>query len=120
MTDKIEVFICYAHKDEALMRELEDHLNTLVRQKRIIVWHDRKVVAGTDWKQEVNKHLNSAHIILLLVSANFLASDYSYIEVERAMERYQAGQAHVIPVILRPVSWRGSAFGKLTPLPKDG
>src|SRR5205807_2635043 len=75
---------------------------------------------GKDWKQEVNKHLNSARIILLLVSADFMFSEYSNIEVKRAMERYNAGEAEVIPVILKYVSWRGSSFGELTPFPKDG
>ena len=120
MEGKIEIFICYAHKDESLMRELEAQLGTLVQQGFIKIWHDRKIIGGAEWKQEINKHLNSAHIILLLVSANFIGSEYSHIEVKRAMERYDAGEAHVIPVILRPVSWRGSSFGQLKPFPKDG
>ena len=67
-----------------------------------------------------NKHLNSAQIILLLISPDFMASDYCYgVEMKRAMERYERGEAQVIPVILRPVYWQGAPFGKLQALPKD-
>ena len=118
--NKIEVFICYAHQDESLMRELERQLSTLEQQGLIVIWHDRMIAGGADWKQEIDTHLNAARIILLLVSANFMASKYSQIEVKRAMERYDAGEAQVIPVILKYVSWKGSSFGKLTPFPKDG
>src|SRR5712692_4313777 len=120
MAEKLEVFICYAHKDETLMRELEYQLKTLEQQNLITIWHDRKIIGGRDWKQEVEKRINSANIILLLVSADFMASTYSSVEVHRAMERYNAGEAQVIPVILRYISWRGSDFGHLKPFPKDG
>src|SRR6266566_5726524 len=118
--NKIEVFICYAHQDESLMRELEHQLSTLEQQELITIWHDRMIAGGADWKQEIDKHLNAARVILLLVSANFMASKYSQVEVKRAMERHDAGEAQVIPVILKYVSWKGSSFGKLTPFPKDG
>src|SRR3989442_1613000 len=120
MVEKIEVFICYAHKDESLMSELKNQLASLEPQELITIWHDRMIAGGTDWKKEIDSHLNSANIILLLVSSNFTASQYSQVEVKRAMERYTAGEVQVIPVILRPVMWKSSAFGKLSPLPKDG
>ncbi|SRR6266436_2206735 len=70
---------------------------------------------------EINIHLNSAQIILLLVSPDFLASEYCYgDEVERAMKRHEAGEAIVIPIILRPVEWEDTPFSKLQPLPTDG
>jgi hypothetical protein len=120
MDEKIEVFICYAHKDETLMRELERQLSVLEQQKLITIWHDRMIAGGVDWKQEMNKHLDVACIILLLVSANFMFSESCSLEVKRAMERHNAGEAKVIPVILKPVIWQGSAFGQLKALPKDG
>jgi hypothetical protein len=56
-----------------------------------------------------------------LVSADFLASNYSYdVEVQQAMARHHAGAARVIPVILRPVDWHSAPFGALQALPKDG
>jgi hypothetical protein len=103
-TGKITLFYAYSHKDEALRIKLEAHLSLLRREGVIQVWHDRKIGAGTEWEGQINDYLNSAHVILLLVSPDFVASDYCYdIEVERAMDRHHKGDARVIPVILRPV-----------------
>jgi len=116
----IEVFFSYAHKDEELRDELEKHLAILKRQGVIAGWHDRKIGPGREWQGQIDAHLNSAGIILLLVSSDFLASDYCYDnEMKRAMERHEAGEARVIPVILRPVDWKGAPFAKLQALPKD-
>lgn len=84
-------------------------------------WHDRKVTAGTKWEGRIDQHLNSAHIILLLVSSDFLASNYCHdVELKRAIERHEAGEARVIPVILRDCDWKSATFGRLQALPKDG
>jgi TIR domain/CHAT domain len=116
----VEVFFSYAHKDERLRNQLEDHLSNLKRQDVITGWHDRKIAAGTEWKGQIDSRLESARIILLLVSANFLASDYCYdIELKRALERHEAGEARVIPIILRPCDWHTAPFGKLQALPTD-
>jgi hypothetical protein len=116
----IEVFYSYSHKDEDLRDELEKHLSILKHQGVIQSWHDRRIGAGREWEGEIDKHLNTAHVILLLISADFLASDYCYeVEMKQAMERHEAGEVCVIPVILRPVDWRGAPFGKLQALPKD-
>ena len=85
------------------------------------MWHDRNISAGTEWEREINKHLNEADIILLLISPDFIASDYCYSkEMKWAMDRHERGEARVIPIILRPVdNWKGAPFGKLQALPKD-
>ena len=115
-----ELFYSYSHGDERLRKELEKHLAVMKRQGLIQEWHDRKIVAGSEYKGEIDEHLNSAEIILLLVSSDFLASDYCYgIEMTRAIERHEAGEATVIPVILRPCDWMGTPFSKLQALPKD-
>jgi TIR domain len=117
----MEVFFSYAHKDEALRDELAKHLKLLERQGVITAWHDRNITAGEEWKETINNHLESANIILLLISADFLASDYCYdIELKRALERQASKEARVIPIILRPVNWQRSLFGKLEALPKGG
>ena len=96
------------------------HLSLLQRQGVIQTWHDRNINAGDDWKQQIDDNLNTATVILLLISADFLASDYCYeIEMQRALERHNAGEARVIPVILRPVDWRGAPFGTLQALPAN-
>jgi len=116
----IEIFYSYAHEDEELRDELEKHLSILKRKGVIQGWHDRRIGAGREWEDEIDTHLNTAHVILLLISADFLASDYCYdVEMKRAMERHQAGEARVIPVILRPCDWEDALFGKLQALPMD-
>lgn len=118
--EPVEVFFSYSHKDEGLRDELEKHLSTLKREGVIAGWHDRKIGVGKEWKGEIDTYLNRAHIVLLLVSPDFLASDYCYdVEMKRAMERHEAGEARVIPVILRPCDWESTLFSKLQALPKD-
>jgi hypothetical protein len=118
---RIEVFFSYSHKDEGLREQLQNHLALLKRQGVISDWHDRRIAAGTEWEGQINEHLNTAGVILLLVSADFLASDYCYDkEMKRALERHDAGEARVIPIILRPVDWHAAPFGKLQALPRDG
>jgi tetratricopeptide (TPR) repeat protein len=117
----IELFYSYSHKDEALKDQLVSHLSNLGRQGIIREWHDRKIGLGTEWAKEIDEHLNSADVILLLVSADFIASEYCHeIEMKRAMERHESGEARVIPVILRSVDWSGLIFSKLQAVPKDG
>src|SRR2546423_7329297 len=115
------LFYSYAHEDELLRQHLETHLSLLRRQGLISEWHDRRIAAGTEWKQEIDRHLEMASIILLLISPDFLASDYCYdIEMQRALERHQRGEARVIPIVLRPVDWHTAPFGHLQSLPRDG
>lgn len=117
---EVELFYAYSHKDERLRDKLETHLSILKRNGIISSWHDRKIPAGAGWTGEIDEHLNRAAIILLLVSADFIASDYCYDkEMMRAMERHELGEAKVVPVILRPCDWQGAPFGKLQGLPKD-
>jgi uncharacterized protein YjbI with pentapeptide repeats len=118
--DPIKVFISYSHQDEALREELVTHLANLRRQGKIIAWYDRAIEAGEEWEAQIKGNLESAQIILLLISPPFMASDYCYdIEMERAIARHDAGTARVIPVILRPCDWKDSPFSKLQALPKD-
>src|SRR5712691_9859717 len=117
----IEIFYSYAHEDEALRKELEKHLSSLQQQGFIAGWHDRMISAGTEWEHQIDSHLDTAQIILLLISADFINSKYCYsIEMNRALARHEAGEARVIPIILRPVYWRNMPFGKLQVLPTDG
>jgi len=117
-TRPIKVFYSYAHEDETLRKTLETHLSQLKRQGVIEEWHDRCITPGQEWAKAIDHNLESADLILLLVSADFLKSDYCYgVELRRAMERYEAGEARVIPVILRDVDWTGAPFSKLQCLP---
>ena len=116
----IRVFYSYSHRDESFREELETHLSLLKRQGVIEAWHDRKITAGQEWANAIDHNLKAAHVILLLVSADFLASDYCYdIEMKAALKRHDDGEACVVPIITRPVDWSGALFGKLQALPKD-
>lgn len=121
MIDTVDVFLAYAQPDELLRNALEKHLSMLMRQGLITSWHNQKILPGQEWEPETILHLSTADIILLLLSPDFLASDYSYgVELKHAMERHQRGEATVIPVILRPVDWKHHSLGKLRVLPSDG
>ncbi len=117
----IEVFYSYADVDESLLNELEKHLSLLRREGLIIDWHKRHITPGIDWSQAIDYHLNVASIILLLISADFISSDYCYgKEMQRAMQRHETGEARVIPILLRPVDWQRASFRKLQALPRNG
>src|SRR5262245_3918528 len=104
------VFISYSHQDEALRKELDSHLAHLQHGKVIRIWHDRKIGAGEDWEGTISRELEEAQIVLLLISADFLASSYIRDkEMRRALERDAAGEAKVIPVMLRRCDWEGAA-----------
>lgn len=121
MLSMIEIFLCYARKDEQLLRELEIHLGSLKRQKFFNVWYDREIMPGREISREIDNHLNTAQIILLLVSHHFMDSDYCYLEqMQRAIERHERGEACVIPIILRPVYFDRAPFAKLRALPTNG
>jgi len=116
----VKLFYSYSHEDERLRDKLDNHLALLQRQGVITEWHDRQIEAGSDWAGEINAHLDSADIILMLVSDDFIASDYCYsVEMMRALERHERGEARVIPIILRPVDWESSLLGELQALPRN-
>jgi hypothetical protein len=118
---KIKVFLSYSHSDEDLLKELYKHFSMLRHNELIEDWYDRKIVPGSDWKKDIDYHIKKADIILLLISADFLASEYCYgIEMKQALERRDKGKADVIAIILRSVDWGGTPFTNLQALPKDG
>ena len=111
----------YAHADEGLRNELEKHLSPLKRMGRVSTWHDRRIVPGEEFAGQIDQHFGDADIILLLISSDFIASDYCYqIEMSNALQRHERGEAVVIPVILRPCAWRQLPFGKLLAATVDG
>src|SRR5690348_1468229 len=93
-TTPIEVFCSYAPVDESWCLELEKHLSLLRRQRIIATWHLRDIAPGTDWTKAIDEHLGAASVILLLISPDFIASDYCYgVELKRALERHEANEA---------------------------
>lgn len=115
-----EVFYSYSYKDEELLEQLMKQLAMLRHEGVVSGWHDRRISAGREWSGEIDEHLNFADVILFFISPDFLASDYCYdIEVRRALERHETGEARVVPIILRPCDWEHSPFGNLQALPNN-
>lgn len=118
---EIKVFFSYSHKDEKLRDELEKHLTMLKRKGIISTWHDRKIDAGEFLDTEIDDNIKTADIILLLISVDFLASNYCYdIEMKIALERDRNKEAKVIPIILRQCDWHSAPFSNKNALPTDG
>lgn len=120
MPEKIKAFVSYAPEDRALVNKFIRHLSSLKRRGSIGLY-DGIISAGTEWQRVIDAYLNNCQLIMLLISPYFIDSDYCYCqEMQRAVERHDAGEARVIPIILRPTDWRGTPFSKLQALPTDG
>ena len=121
MSTPLEVFCCYAHEDQLMLEHLKKHLVPLQRQGQITIWSDSNLNAGVEWEKELHQHLESADLILLLVSPDFMASDYCYsTEMGRATEHHNEGSARVIPILLRSTLWQNAPFAKLQVVPTNG
>jgi len=115
---EIAIFYSYAHNDKSIRDDLDKHLSSLKRRGLIVAWYDGEILPGKAWEKEIIEHLDGADIILLLISSDFIASEYCWgIEMERAMERHKAQEASIIPIILRPTNWDKLPFSKLQALP---
>lgn len=117
----IDVFFLYSPKDEGLRDELEAHLAALRKHGILCDWHDRRVGAGDDRRAMIEAQLASARVFLLLVSADLLASDEGFdADLRRALERHRAGEARLIPILLRACSYEEAPFAGLEALPRGG
>jgi hypothetical protein len=118
---RAKLLISYSHRDERYMKQLTTHLAGLRREGLVADWYDLMITAGDEWRQVIDDSLEAADCVLLLISPDFLASDYCYsIEMDKALEKHQEGRSLVIPVIVRPADWRRTRLGNLQALPKDG
>ncbi len=118
--EKISIFYCYARKDKKPRDTLADHLSNLRWQGLITEWHDFDISPGQEWEHEIAAHLDTADIILLLITRNFMASYYCHeVEMKRAIERHKAKAARVIPILLGHVDWENAPFSKLQVLPSN-
>ncbi len=117
----VRIFISYSHADENYRHEFGKHLESLKHQKIVEIWHDRSITPGQEWSDSINTELNRSDIILLLISSDFISSNYCYeIEMNLAISRHESGDAVVIPVILRPCDWTDLPFGRFQAATKDG
>ena len=117
----MRVFIAYSHKDYWALERLHTHLAMLNREGQIDTWFDREILAGGNLDKEIFRMLKECNLFLLLVSPDFLASDYCYEnEMKQALERYHRGNAHVVPIIVEPCDWGASPLSALKAVPRDG
>lgn len=120
MEKPLLVFCRYASSDQQYLYELKNHLAVLQREKLIEIKADIDITPGQEWEREIARDLEEADIILLLISADFIASDYCFDkEMQRAIVRHEQGTARVIPVIIRSADWRNMPFHNLQALSKD-
>lgn len=114
------IFISYSDQDEQLCMELLKHLRPLQREGLTHIWYKHDISAGNIRQQEVDKHLQAADIILLLISPDFMNSDYLFKrEMQQAILRHAQEKTCVIPIILRPTHWQIAPLNALQPLPLD-
>ncbi len=115
---KLSLFISYSHKDEDVKNKIDTHLSSLKRSEKIETWNDGKIEPGSNWDEKIKKELDEANIILLLISANFIASDYIWnTEIKKAIERHEKMEAVVIPIFCKTCDYKDMPFAKLQGLP---
>jgi len=116
----LRIFCGYAHEDHVLFQQLKTALTVLIRQDAVSVWHYGDLLPGAQWEREIERELNTADIILLLISPAFMASDYCWSkEMHWAIARHSTGEARVIPILLKPTpGWKTTPLGALQALPK--
>ena len=118
--EPVDLFYSYAHEDETLREELAGHLKIMERRGVIRPWHDRCLAPGEKWDDEINTQLTTADLVLLLVSKDFIQSDYIWShELAIAMKRHERGEASVVPVMLRAVDITDAPFAALQEVPAD-
>jgi hypothetical protein len=121
MPDPVQIFVSYAHEDDAHRERLEQVLRPLQREFGLECFTDRAIVPGQDWSQEIDARLRDADLILLLVSDAFLASDYIHgVEMRVALEEQREDSTRIIPVIVRACDWTTAPFAAFQALPRDG
>jgi hypothetical protein len=115
----MRLFYSYSSKDEAFRVQLEAHLSLLKREGFLETWSFRDIDAGDDWVTRINDQLARADVVLLLISANFLASSYCMdVEMRRSVQRADAGETILIPIVIKPCDWKSAPFARFQVLPE--
>ena len=122
MPQPYQIFTIYAREDAQYLKELRGQLRPLENAGRIKVWSDREINPGVEWEKEIVQHLDTADIILILVSADYYDSAYIHeVEIKYALARHEKGEAKVLPIIVRPVDFSDDPIiSRLQVLPTDG
>ena len=116
------VFISYSHKDETWKDRLVNQFGVLQEQDLLGVWDDRRIGAGENWRQEIEQALNTARVAVLLITADFLTSQFILgHEVLRLLQRRDKEGLRIFPVIVKPCVWKRVGWlAQMQVRPKDG
>ena len=115
----VRIVLSYAHEDERERNDLLGHLANLIdHQKRAQLWSDLRIAPGSNWKEEIDRAFQSAELILLLITSDFMKSEFIRTEeLKTALERQQRGEVEVIPIIVKDGDYHGAPFVHLQTLP---
>ncbi len=117
----LTAFISYSHADERYLDRLHKHMSMLQRDGDIETWTDHRIVPGAKLNDSVMTALKTSDLFIALVSPDYLASNYCYEkEFQEALRRAEAGELHIVAVIVEPCDWLSSPFSQFMALPKDG
>jgi hypothetical protein len=121
LSRRLLIFVSYAHEDRDLIRDMKTHLGSLQHEGLVEIWDDQRIAPGHEWKPAITAVVENADIVLLAVSADFLASEFIRDnEMIPALAAHQAGRCRVVPVILRACDWERQPLNDLQAIPEDG
>lgn len=119
--DAPTVIVSYSRNDLPFFEELSAHLSLLQHKGLIHIWHEGRIRAGDAWRDAIMSQIQSSDIFVLLVSGDFLASDFVWEnELKLILARQKLGKAIILPIIIRPCLWQQSPIAKFQVLPADG
>lgn len=119
-TYPLKIFYCYSHVDEVIRDELQKHTKMLERRGIITNWHDRKILPSQTWDKEISEKLSESDIVILIISADFISSDYCFeVEMQEALKLHKEGKLRIIPVCARTCDWKDAPFSHIQGLPLD-
>jgi internalin A len=112
--ESLSLFISYSHKDNRFRDQLRGALTAYERKGEINSWDDTEIVPGQKWEPEILGKLERADIVVLLLSNDFIKSNYCYqVEMDRARERDATGECAIVPIVVRACRYDKLELGKI-------
>ncbi len=116
----VKLFVSYAEKDRQFSEDFNTHLAVLRRAGQLDNWTNNHIMPGANWDDEIKQQLQESDIVVLLVSADFIASDYiNDVIVHNSIEQHKKGEIIIIPVIVRPCDFQSLPISKFQALPRN-
>ena len=118
---RTKLFISYSHLDRGWLELLKTHLALLIRWGLVHVWSDTRIGAGNRWREEVESALRESDSAVLLITPDFLASDFIWNEELPMLLAHQKQGMQILPLITKPCAWRmAPELAALQARPADG